>query len=350
MIGRGLPQLLLHVTSFKDATLVSLTWPHTVADALGIAELLRNWSLVLADRAEEVQSILGAREDVLLEAENSGAESEREDFELLPKRLMGQAMVKWASRHLWHHIRSPSLQTKTVFLPKETLNKLKSQIQKEIDDMLKEDNRENFATENDMLTAWVTQIVAVSEPTVRPRTILSLLNVRPLLSQIAKSGGVYIQNMLVPTYSFISPKLLKGSTGPVAVAHRRQFQKQCREQQVLSFLRILRRDLDKGGLLQHIFGEKDSRPIFFNNLFKAEFLKAADFRPAVLRAGDGSTKRSNPPGTAIAYYYRVFDTPLDKLTSFYMLCKDHAGNCWLQGHLRPAEWAEMQNRLDKLMS
>ena len=347
MIRKGLPQLLLHITSFNDATLVALMWPHTLADAFGVLALLRSWSLILANREDEVPPILGAREDVILEAENSVDEGDAEQHKLESMRLAGLAMYKWAIRHLWHQLWSPAQESRTIFPPKETFSRLKSQIQQEIAEIPVTDGQENFASEGDMLTAWVTQIVASSEPTSRPITVLAFFNLRARLSSVINSGGLHVQNMLMLTYAFLSSQLLKGTVGSIAVAHRRQFQEQTTERQVLSFVRTLRQDINFNGKERYLFGEANSRPIIFNSFLKAEFMKAVDFSPAVLHHGDSSNHRSNPPGTMVVYDYHIFGSPLGRLTTFYMLGKDYTGNCWLQGNLRPAAWAEMQKRLDK---
>lgn len=76
MIKRGAPQLSLHITSFKDATLVGLAWPHTLMDAIGLEHLLRAWSLVLAGREADVQPVLGAREDIMWEIAREACEDE----------------------------------------------------------------------------------------------------------------------------------------------------------------------------------------------------------------------------------------------------------------------------------
>lgn len=348
MARKGLPQLLLHITSFNNATLVSLIWPHTLADAFGVLALLRSWSLVLANREDEVPPMLGAREDVILEAQNSVNVGDAEQHKLESMRLAGLAMYKWGLRHLWNQFWSPAQESRTIFLPKDALSRLKSQIQQEIAETPATDGPGNFVSEGDMLTAWVTQIVASSEPTSEPITVLAFFNLRARLSSVINSRGVYVQNMLILTYAFLSSKLLQGTVGSIAVTHRRQFQEQTTEPQVLSFLQTLRQDINTSGEERYLFGEANSRPMIVNNFLKAEFIKAVDFSPAVLRPGESPDHRSNPQGTAVVYYYHVFGSPLDRLTTLYMLGKDHAGNCWLQGNLRPAAWAEMQDRLDKL--
>ncbi|ELR06042.1 hypothetical protein VC83_02271 [Pseudogymnoascus destructans] len=60
------PILSLDITSFNDATIIGLIWPHVLMDVMGQQALLRGWSLVLAGKESEVPALLGAREDALL--------------------------------------------------------------------------------------------------------------------------------------------------------------------------------------------------------------------------------------------------------------------------------------------
>lgn len=348
MIKRGLPQLLLYITSFSDATLVSLVWPHTLSDGSGVLALLQNWAHVLSGREEQVSPMLGAWKDVILEAENVEPEADREPWAIEPMRLEGWPMLAWGLRYLWYWIRGPALESRTVFLPHETGTKIKTQVQKEIDSMPVDPAQKNFASEGDIFTAWVTHIVAASEPTKRPITIMAFYDLRRPVASAMNSGGLYIQNLLMLTYAFISPQLLRGPVGPVAVAHRHHLQQQTSPPQALACSRRHRLDLETTGRQRHLFGEPTSQAILFNNFLKTGYLTEVDFSAAVLRSGETAEKRNNPSGTPIVYSYRVDSAPLDKVTSFYMLGKDHGGNYWFQGNLRPAAWSEMEKRLRQL--
>lgn len=77
------PQLSLHVVSFTDATLVSLTWPHTLWDAMGRREFLLAWTAVLAGRTDDVRPAYGADEQPL----RGFADNPREEYKLLGKKL-----------------------------------------------------------------------------------------------------------------------------------------------------------------------------------------------------------------------------------------------------------------------
>lgn len=63
MVQQNLPLISLHITSFNDATLVGLAWPHVMMDAFGIKALLSSWSLVLSGEEDKVPAVLGARHD-----------------------------------------------------------------------------------------------------------------------------------------------------------------------------------------------------------------------------------------------------------------------------------------------
>lgn len=348
MIRRDMPQLLLHVTSFRNATLVSLVWPHTIADAFGVVQLLQNWSLVLAGRAEQVSPILGANDDVLQELEDAQPKDEREALVIEPMRLGGFPMARWIIRLVWYQLRNPAFESKTVFLPKTLLGKLNDQIQREISETDCLGASSTFASENDILTAWIAHIVCAAEPAPQPITVMAFLNLRAKLSRLSRADNVYAQNMLMFTYAFLSVQQLQGTTGGIALAHRRHFKEQTSESQVLSFMRMMRHGLTTAYWNSLLFGDLKSFPIIFNNFIRADFLKSVDFGPAVLRAGDTKEERANPPGTMIVYYYRVFSAPLARVASFYMLGKDHGGNGWFQGNLPPRAWAEMQRRLHSL--
>ncbi|EED12167.1 hypothetical protein TSTA_002330 [Talaromyces stipitatus ATCC 10500] len=64
-LNRNLPQISLHVVRFTDGTLVSLTWPHTMSDVSGWAEIFRAWSAVLAGKRRQVPNLAGFDADFL---------------------------------------------------------------------------------------------------------------------------------------------------------------------------------------------------------------------------------------------------------------------------------------------
>jgi hypothetical protein len=90
------PQISLHITTFKDATLVALSWPHVLMDASAGKDLLSGWSSVLAGRESDVPVATGAREDILSQAAISEKKEPNEEFKL-EKRLFTKTSMRQKS-------------------------------------------------------------------------------------------------------------------------------------------------------------------------------------------------------------------------------------------------------------
>ena len=346
-VRQDAPQLSLHITSFSDATLVALAWPHTLMDAMGHVALLRSWSLVLAGREGEVPAVLGARADVLVEAQNANDQEKRQEFMLESKRLGTMGVAKLISRFLWDKYWNPAPELRMIYVPKGLIARLQTQARKEAVEDVGSQEDQRFVSEGDVLAAWFARVVALSEPKLRPLTIATLINPRFRIPQL-KSGGVYAQNMTIVAYAFLSPQIARGSVGSIALAHRRTLADQSTEQQMLSFLRVLHEDVEAGKSPRLFFGGADSLPLFVNNLTKADLVKAANFGPAVLRQGEKSQLRANPPGTMVSYYNRPVNQPTGPANCFYMFGKDYRDNYWLMANLLPRAWTKMEEELKNI--
>ncbi|KAJ5808353.1 transcriptional regulator sdnM [Penicillium riverlandense] len=353
-IRQDAPQLSLHITSFHNATLVALAWPHTLMDAMGQQALLRAWSLVLAGREDQVPPMLGAREDALMEAtekQSATRAAVQEELILESKRLGYLGVMKLISRFIWDKVRNPAPELRMIYVPKNAFARLQNQSLNEAaaESITRGAFEEKvFVSEGDILTAWVTRVVSLSEPKPRPVTVGSLLNTRFRIPLLKKTEGVYIQNMTLVAYAFLSSQQARASVGSIALAHRRHLAEQATEQQTLSFLRALRQDIDAGKSPRLFFGESDSLPVLFNNLTKAELIKAANFGAAVLRQGEKTESRANPPGTMVCYYNRAVNQPTGVANAFYMLGKDYSDNYWLMGNLLPRTWTKIEEELTSM--
>ncbi|KAJ5292011.1 hypothetical protein N7478_001262 [Penicillium angulare] len=345
MIRQKLPQISLHISSFSDATLVALTWPHTMMDAIGQQDLLQGWSLVLAGEEQKVPPFLGAREDILLEAENSTNYKDQGEFLLERNRLTGMSKLIFIVRFLWDKFWNPPREYRLVFLPRDTFERLQRRIQGEVAETAQSGAHIPFVSEGDILTAWVTRVVASSEPKPRPITVAIISNARFRLPLLINSEGVYIQNMLCLAFAFISSQITRGAAGPIALSHRRQIAEQMTEEQTLHLLKTMRRDIESRGNPRFEFGESNAGIIVFNNLTKADIIKAAHFGPAVLRQGEAENSRSNLPGTMKAFFARDLNMAVPAVNDFSMLGKDYDGNYWLRGNLLPRAWKKMEEEL-----
>ncbi|KAH6892456.1 hypothetical protein B0T10DRAFT_401348 [Thelonectria olida] len=347
MIQRDLPQLSLHITSFNDATLVAVSLPHTLMDAMGIQALLKSWSLVLEGREAEVPPVLGARTDLLLDLDY-GQESKREDFVLNKHRLQGRKKARFALQFLHDKVRNSSPELRVIFLPKWAFDQLQQEPRRQVTESSKASGENHFISEGDILTAWAARAVALSEPKPRPVTIGGLLDGRSKIPKFAQSEGVYAQNVLTVTSVFIPPEMAKGDIATIAISHRRQLLEQSSEPQIRGWLKTMREELQAGGEGLLLFGPSDGLPMLVNNLKKADYIKVVNFGEAVVRQGEATESRCNPLGTMVMNYNQPLDRPLGWPNCFYVLGKDHADNYWLMGSMVPRVWDKIEEGLQSL--
>ncbi|CAI7607147.1 unnamed protein product [Penicillium manginii] len=348
MIRQNEPIMSLHVTNFTDATTVALTWPHLLMDAMGGHALLAGWSSVLAGREDEVPDVLGAREDICRHPMITGADDSLEELKVEGKRLQGPSLMIFMLRFVWDKLWNSNRERRVIFLPKDAFSRLKEQAFREIAEMTFDQEKPPFVSDSDILTAWVAKAFTASEPNNRPVTILNLMNARYRIPLLAQSTGVFIQNMVLGTYTFLSGKAGSETVGSIALQHRRHLTEQATENQGLSLLREIFHEKDAGREPKLLFGESNMVPIIFNNLLKAKLMKVVDFSPAVVRRGDVSEKRLNPPGTMVNYYNEAIGPGYVGFNIFNMLGQDFAGNYWLMGTLLPRAWVQIEDTLGNI--
>ncbi|OKP13632.1 hypothetical protein PENSUB_823 [Penicillium subrubescens] len=342
------PQISLHVTSFKDATLVALSWPHVLMDASAGKALLSGWSAVLAGREGDVPVVIGARDDILLQAAMEDKAVTSKEFKLEKNRLTGVKLLVFSLRCLWDKFWNPPRQQRTVFIPGAVLDKLKADVRQEITEESQSSQNVPFVSEGDILISWICQAAASTMSKPRPLAIMSFLDVRSRIPEIRKSAGVFLQNMVLSTYAFISPQTATSSIGAVAVSHRQHFAEQSTDAQTLSFLKSVYRDIDATKKPRLIFGEPNSVPFLINNVSKAELIKLVDFSPAVLRQGESLETRKNPIGTMVTYWNEGLERGWSGFNVCWMQGRDHDGNFWMMANLLPRTWAKLEEDLRRL--
>ncbi|KAJ5892908.1 transcriptional regulator sdnM [Penicillium tannophilum] len=347
MVRKGLPSISLHVTSFRDATLVALIWPHVLMDAIGAKALLEAWSLVLAGREEDVPPVLGAREDMLRPTKAMHDSDTAEEFGLEKWRLKGISMIMFLLRFVWSKFWNPRRERRILLLPRSDFGKICDHARMDVA-RSSEGDEKPFISDSDILTAWLTRAVASSEPGSRPFTVLNLMNVRYRIPYLLKSGGAFIQNMVLGTYSFFSSQLPDKPVGSIALEHRRNFTEQATQGQAVCFLKSVYQDLDAGRSPGLFFGESNATLVAFNNLLKADLIRAVDFSPAVLSQGEVTETRANPLGSMVFYYNEAIDDSFNEFNLFVVLGQNHRDTYWVLGTLLPQAWKKIEEELGRI--
>ncbi|KAI6784829.1 uncharacterized protein J7T54_007922 [Emericellopsis cladophorae] len=307
-IYHDVPQLSLHITLFNDATLVPLSWPHTLMDVMGQQGLLRGWSMVLAGRVSDVPPVLGAREDAIRAAVDAPVEA-KENFKVGQKALKGCGFAAFGLRFAWDMMRDPVPESRTIFLPSRTVAELRRQAENDL--VLGADDEKPFVNNGDLPAAWVARALTSSLPQPRPVTVLHALNARFRLSSLVNSAGVYIQNMAVAASAFLPEDSHTKLLGHVALENRQHLMEQATEGQVLAFARELQQNTKTGGDPNILCGPSDAVLLPFTNWERANIFNAKDFSPAVVHA-------------------------------------DRGGNYWLNGILLPSTWLKIREEIERM--
>jgi hypothetical protein len=340
LVSNDRPQLSLHVTLFSDATLVGLSWPHTLMDAMGQQALLHAWSLVLAGRHSEVPPLCGTREDALCAAVE--ASTKQEEYKLEQNRLRGWALLEFGFRYVWHLIWYRKAETHTIYLPRTTITDLNRQAQS---DLLTEENGigKAFISEGDVLTAWIARVIACSSPRPTPMTLFQVANARFRLPSLLQAQGVFVQNMAIPVCTFYSRKISTQSLGDVALQNRRQLAEHTSEAQVLASLRTLQREYQQGTRLPSLFGEANALMLPLTNWTRANLMNCADFSGAIANAKDMMQLEDPSLGKITYHHCELLQNPPMARNLIVVLGKDHSGGYWVTGmFLRPSMWVSIK--------
>ncbi|KAJ6784639.1 hypothetical protein PWT90_04495 [Aphanocladium album] len=344
LVDSDMPQLSLHVVSFQDATLVSLAWPHSVMGAQGFCDLVHAWSLVISGRESDVPPFLGAKDDVLLEAENGEAVSNQEEQVVEQDRLTGLGLLAFILRLIWN-MRKPR-EVKSIFIPKQAVQKLQADCQDEMAQTSDLGVGKTQLVDGTTILAWFTRLAASASSDSKPVSVISMSNAARSISSLRPKIGVNIHNMTTYVFSFLPGKTARGGLGPLVQEHKRQGQQQMTEGQCLGFLRTYRRATQDGGSFRPMYGPSNAQPVVCNDMTIAGPIRSADFGAALLEkpemAGPGS------PGAMTCIYYHIIGNKLGAgLDCIYLLGKDYGENLWVAASLPAEAWSRVEAALKR---
>ncbi|KAM3545477.1 hypothetical protein ARSEF1564_001639 [Beauveria bassiana] len=345
-ISRGLPQLGLHVTTFRDATLMELTWPHTVMDGTGQRDLLAAWSLALAGRAHDIPPLAGAREDVPrrmaeryadADADADARQRLEEDDVMQDRALTGLGKLLFFCRLLWRLLTSPRADWRVFRLPRAVVARWREDVEKLPPDP--KTGKPPFVSNGDLICAWLVTLAAAGRsPRRRARYVVAgSVNCRSRIP--ALQDGTYVQNLL--SLYFASVPNIGGpgddSLARFALAHRAQVAAQTTETQILHHFQRRRAEAEAGQRRSvPLYCRADDVVLMCNNLSGLRIGAAADFGPAVVvvtTAADG-TRAS---GRVVSHYYLSSDDGNRPTPYFVCLDQDEEGY-WIRANASPGTW------------
>jgi len=337
--------IALKVTSFTNATLVSLTFPHSLSDAMGTAALLDAWSTVLKGYPEQVPPLLGAREDVLDTVGTCSDEKNRAPYILQRLQIKGLSIFIFAIRFLWDQLTQRNIDARTIFLPASFIARLRQEAADEEEKLMKADEPKKstpFLSDGDLITGWGSHMILTSCP--KPVIICNVFDLRRRLHSTFRAGA-YLQNLILPATVFLpftSSRPDPPSVGYIARKLRQAIVEQTTDSQARSLLQVVRASYASTGMMP-LFGSSDAMVIACTNWSKGRLREAANFSPAVVFSQPSQlTDDGGEPGKPVSYWGTTVGTKDHPRDTFVIYGKDVKGNYWVHAYLRPETWDQIE--------
>jgi len=362
------PQLTLHIVSFHDATLVTLSWLHLTTDGMGIRSLVEAWCQVLAGRDEQVPPFMGFAEDPLDKALGAPlkAEPPREPWVLQGTVLAGLGFVLFVIRFLWELVFGPKPESHMLYIPAHTMRALRDRalIDLQSGGALEETTQTErgattssfFLSENDVLTAWLTRCVCASRSRTSSRgvTVVSMFEFRSRLPQVFDPMKAYVTNCMSQVWTLLTLReVAEMPLGHLAARIRATLLEQTSVAQTLAQVRLQTEALKGSGRVP-IAGQPGCWLVTFSNWSKMRFFDVVDFSPAIIDC-KSTTSPFDIPGAEEyrrgrpAYLHSIpISHSLPVRNTVNVMGKDATGNYWIMAVLDSAAWSEVEAELNEL--
>lgn len=321
------PLLCLFVTTFRDATLVSITFPHAVSDAAGTAGMLEAWSHIMCKETNLIPAVVGNYEDVTamigIEADKRSAP----EFVLEKYLLQGFTLIAFAIRYIWDLLTCRNTQSKSIFLSQSFVATLRSIIEAELHAECLDDSKQFPLSDSDIILAFLSCAVISSRSTSRPTTIMNVFDMRTRIDNTFDAKGVYQQNLILGLSTMVPPLSTDDlKLSDIAKNIRQSILTQATDSQARRLLGIF-----KSTNTLPLFGTSSSMVIACTNWSKAGLRQKANFGTASADEQD-----MNQSGKAFLPYWgttlSITDKPRD---TFIFYGRGDDGGFWIHGYLRP---------------
>lgn len=331
-LSSDIPQLGLHMVTFRDMTLVTLSWPHTLMDAMGKKALLDAWCLMLDGKDNEVKTPFGADTDPL---STLGMEP-RESHKLASQQMGVIGLTSYGLGQALEFMRKQ--ENRMVCVPPSFVQKLREEAIAELASAQSDAFMPApFLTESDVLCAWWTRLAVAHLPPGSLQTVVlnNAYDIRkPLRTDLIPEGAPYVSNAIGFINVLLSAAdIVERPLGHVASSIRSAINDLGTRQQVEAFFAMVRKSSYK---LPPFFGDRNMHMITFSNWTKANLFDV-DFSSAITRHDDSRVAKP--------IYIQNNQSGLILPNGFPIMGKDNHGNYWLSGYMNTNHWASIERIL-----
>ncbi|KAJ5493657.1 Transferase [Penicillium fimorum] len=340
------PQLSIHAVKFEDATVLTVTWIHTLADVMGIKTFLNAWTAILRRDEKTVPKLRSLRSDPLSELGQCTPAERYIYFD----RVFGRKDFLWfIGLNILERILHRQEERRMICLPASSMKHLHSRAMADVENITSVKEKSTlFVSESDVLLAWWVHTLngAMGLRASQPIMVNNALNLRTSPEDIFDSANdVYMGNALCmcPTF-FQGSQLADESLGQIALRIRQSLAQQRSTEQVEAMTALQMQTMEKTGYLA-LVGDPRMVLLSCSNWHKAR-LYDIDFAPAIVPSTKSESEgRQTSPGKP-SYVNGVQHSSISFRNVMSVVGKDSAGNWWFTGVLRTSIWAQAQEQLD----
>jgi hypothetical protein len=344
-----LPALSVHVVSFEDATLLTISWSHIFLDALGRQSLLQAWTAVLDGREEDVPAFMPFHVDPVHEIARGG---DPKKHILYHYALNGIWFAMFVVGYLYELFVHSAEADRMVCMPGPWVENLRQQALADVHASGRGDEKSFFLSHGDVLLAWwaKTSVAAQRLSSSQPVNIMNVTNVRGLFPDLLPDKGgaaVYTTNATVSSNTLITCGELNSlSVGALALRIRQDLQTQRTPEQIrhlVAWQLEARKEIGRNPLL----GSWNQILLAWSNWHRARLLDV-DFSPAVVRPGLPLESRSNKLGQPSFILPNAHAKGISMRNAGPLLGRDANGDWWMQTVLRAGAWARVEEQFKRL--
>lgn len=344
------PQLAIHLVQFEDATLLSVTFMHTMMDAMGLSSFIKAWTDVMRGEEDKVLPFAGFKDDPLGPLTAQGPPV---PLFLADKLLKGFGLFIFVLRFLFDLLWYWKESERVLCIPGKYIDQMREEALAGLAEEVAE-SKKPFLSEGDIIVAWGTRAVLRSIGTAANRTvaILNVFSCRDILTTVGRlpsTGVALISNAVSASFTLLSAKEVLEKPLYVTASHVRQsLDRQRTVEQLQAMVEVQKKEMERTGR-PAVFGDSSSQMVVWTNWTKAGLFKV-DFSSAVVKQGIDLSERANPLGmpSYVSPYATAKGMPLRN--SCPIIGKDHAGNWWIMCVLRDGAWGKMKTQLDSMCS
>lgn len=340
-------QLAIHIVNFQDATIITVTMPHTLTDLMGVISFFREWLAALHGKAEQLAPYLGFKDKDPLENLQLGKQPPKYLFS--DRLLKGRKFLNFAVRNVIERFWYPDASLRFVTLPSVFVDRLVESARNELATGQKDEKA--FISDSDVLCAWWTRVI-VKTLNVHPDRPVSLTNRFDSRDILAKMGllpsnvtlvanAAYNASCFTPAGRYTSPGyplgLLASEVRNSIMVHRTVEQLQAQD---AAF-----REITAATGRPPLYGDPDMVLCFFTNWYRGKLFQM-DFSPAVI-ARDGGGEKSKR-GRPVFMSCTGLESRWSMRNATAILGKSESGDWWMVSRLRKDVWEKVEEEFKRL--